>query len=245
MTCYSTMMPDYKVPVVWGSFLRRVNRFAAEVSLGDRVEQVHIPSSGRMRELLVPGARIALLPSKNARRKTKYSAVFVEADAGLVSIDSHLPNRLVQTWLQAGKLKEFPQVSKVTSEVKFGHSRFDFSVRTPHGQHCLIEVKSVTLVEDGVGLFPDAPTERGTRHLRELVQALKQGFSGCVLFIVQRDDAELFRPNARQDPAFAQALKDAQSAGVTVCAYRCHVWQTNTKEIAMALDKNIPVVVAD
>lgn len=234
-------VPDYKVPVIWGTFVRRLNRFVAEVYIEANVERVHVPSSGRMRELLIPGAKIALLPSSKAGRKTKHSVVFVETDIGLVSIDSHLPNRLVGEWLEKGRLKEFPEVAKVTPEVKFGTSRFDFYVTTPCGQGCLIEVKSVTLVQNGVGLFPDAPTLRGARHMRELAAARGKGISGCVIFVVQREDAVLFRPNDGQDPEFGDALREAKAAGVGVFAYRCRVWQTSANEIAMALDGEIPV----
>lgn len=240
-----TALPDYKVTVVWGSFRRRTNRFAAEVSIGGSVERVHVPSSGRMKELLVPGSRIGLLPASQPSRKTKYSAVFVEAGEGLVSIDSQLPNRLVEKWLWEGKLVEFRSLEQVIPEVRYGESRFDFLVATSGGRECLIEVKSVTLVDKGIALFPDAPTERGARHMRALARAETQGVSGCVIFVVQRGDAVCFRPNAEQDPMFTAALRSASMAGVQVCAYRCRVWQVREDEVAVALDRGIPVELDD
>lgn len=235
--------PDYRVEVVWGQFVRRLNRFSAEVVIGEEaIVPVHIPSSGRMAELLVPGAEIGLLYRSSSRRKTRYTAAFVAHESTLVSIDSHLPNRLVGLWLRQGRIKELAPVQAVTAEVGFGSSRFDFLVSTRDGD-CLVEVKSVTLVENGVARFPDAPTDRGARHVRELVEAKQAGLMGCILFVVQRDDARLFTPNSVTDPGFAAAVREAAAAGISVYAYRCRV-RRKGHHVEMELAGTIPVEIS-
>ncbi|HHW44158.1 MAG TPA: DNA/RNA nuclease SfsA [Desulfotomaculum sp.] len=220
-------------------FLRRLNRFAAEISLQGKREIAHVPSSGRMAELLVPGARVWVKRHKNEGHKTTCRLLLVEHRPILVSVDATLPNRLVARALQAGAIRPFVQYDRIRPEYSLGHSRFDFMLSGPAGR-CLLEVKSVTLVENKVALFPDAPSLRGTKHLEELAALRKDGMETAVLFIVQREDATCFAPHHRQDPAFATALAQAAAKGVQVLAYRCRVTLR-----AVHLEKPIPVKLND
>ncbi len=238
----ATVMADYQVKVIWGSFIRRVNRFCAQVRIDpdEEPELAHVPSSGRMGELLVPGATIGLLHRPSPKRKTQYTAAFVEYCGNLVSIDSHLPNHLVAGWLATGRLSGLPPMDSVTAEVKFASSRFDFSAFA-HGRQFLIEVKSVTLVENGVALFPDAPTTRGARHVRELITAKSQGLEAAVIFVIQREDGRVFTPNSVMDPHFAAAVRAAKAAGVEIFAYACSVRRRGSDVIEMGLRRAVPV----
>ena len=200
-----------------GTFIDRPNRFIAHVRLDGRVETVHVKNTGRCRELLVPGARVYLADAgADAARKTRYDLVAVEKGERLVNMDSQAPNAAVLEWLRAGEL--FPPGTEIRPEFKYGDSRFDFGLLTP--DLALLEVKGVTLERDGVVLFPDAPTERGAKHLRELT-----AFPGAayVLFVVQMEGVRYFAPNEATDPAFAAALRTARNAGVRILAYDCRV----------------------
>ncbi len=200
-----------------GTFIDRPNRFIAHVELGGRVETVHVKNTGRCRELLVPGARVYLADAgERAARKTRYDLVAVEKGERLVNMDSQAPNAAALEWLRAGNL--FPTGTEIRPEFKYGDSRFDFGLLTP--DLALLEVKGVTLERDGVVLFPDAPTERGAKHLRELT-----AFPGAayVLFVVQMEGVRYFAPNEQTDPAFAAALRAAKTAGVRILAYDCRV----------------------
>ncbi|WP_322786301.1 DNA/RNA nuclease SfsA [Desulfofundulus thermocisternus] len=217
-------------------FIRRLNRFIAEVLVRGNRELAHVPSSGRMAELLVAGRRVWVKRHARAGHKTTCRLLLVEYEGILVSVDATLPNRLVGRALQAGALKEFMAYDTIRAEYTRSQSRFDFYLSGPPGR-CLLEVKSVTLVEKGVALFPDAPSVRGTKHLEELVAARREGLQGAVLFVAQREDARCFSPHHRQDPAFAGALQRAAASGVRVLACRCRV----TRE-AVTLEKEIPVL---
>jgi len=187
---------------------------------------------GRLKELLVPGRRVWLRRAQNPRRKTRWSALLTETPdgGGLISIDSTLPNRLIHRALQEETLEEFQGWDLVRREVPLGTSRFDFLLGRGCGgggdEHMVLEVKSVTLVEDGVALFPDAVTERGARHVRELAEiAGRTGWQAAVLFVLQRSDGQEIRAARSIDPAFAHALSEATRAGVQVLGRRCHVTQ--------------------
>lgn len=203
------------------SFSLRLNRFAAMVKVDEEILPAHVPTSGRLGELLLPGAEVMVRKAENPRRKTPWDLMLVRTGDTWVSLDSRLPNYLVGQLLREDILPPFRGAENIRAEQVYGNSRLDFSCIDGNGQHTLIEVKSVTLVEGGVARFPDAPTARGTRHLRELAQATMKGFRAAVIFIIQRDDPISFAPNARTDPGFALALDEARKAGVEVYAWRC------------------------
>jgi sugar fermentation stimulation protein A len=207
--------------VVAGHFLDRPNRFIAHVEIDGTVETVHVKNTGRCRELLVPGAVVYLADSWGRagvpnQRKTRYDLVAVEKGKRLINMDSQAPNAAVKEFLAAGEL--FGSGTLVHPEYTQGDSRFDFALFTP--ELALLEVKGVTLEREGEVLFPDAPTLRGTKHLRELTAFPGESY---VLFVVQMQDVSRFRPNEETDPAFAQALRQAQDAGVHLLAYDCLV----------------------
>ncbi|MTI94131.1 MAG: DNA/RNA nuclease SfsA [Firmicutes bacterium] len=202
-------------------FLARPNRFVAEVELeGERV-RAHVPTSGRLAELLVPDANVLVRTDVAPGRKTTCDLMLVEKDGTWVSLDSRLPNYLVGQLLRNDALPPFTGVSTVRAEFSHAAGRLDFAFTDGNGQQTLLEVKSVTLVEAGVAMFPDAPTLRGARHLAELTAAVTEGYRTAVMFVIQREDASVFRPNGRTDPDFAKALARAAEAGVEIYAWRC------------------------
>lgn len=208
--------------LVAARIVRRLNRFAVEVELTRGRAPAHLPNSGRVHELLAPGTPALLVPRPRPGRKTAFDLLLVRLGRTWVSADARLPNALVREALAAGEIEPLRGYEGVRTEVRVGASRVDFMLE--HGeQRCLLETKSVTLVEKGAALFPDAPTARGTRHLRELIQARAGGMAAAVLFVVQRPDARRFRPHEATDPTFAETLRAAQRAGVLVLAYRCAV----------------------
>lgn len=202
-----------------GVFLARPNRFIAQVEVDGRAETVHVKNTGRCRELLVPGARVYLAQGANPARKTRYDLVAVEKADRLVNMDSQAPNAAALAWLRAGNV--FGPGAEIRPEYTYGDSRFDIAAFTP--ELALLEVKGVTLERDGVVLFPDAPTARGVKHLRELAAFAASGGQAYVLFVVQMEGVAYFAPNAETDPAFAAALRAAAEAGVRVLAYDCRV----------------------
>ncbi|MGI6575262.1 MAG: DNA/RNA nuclease SfsA [bacterium] len=212
----------YPEPLQQGLFIARKNRFVALVDLHGEQVIAHIPSSGRMHELLYHGAKVFLLPRRDVQRKTSFDLVVATQDDILVSIDSHLPNRLIAYNLREGLILGFDGAIEVEQEVTYQTSRLDFRIRQEQ-QICFMEVKSVTLVENGQALFPDAPTARGTRHVAELMLARQEGYRAVALFVIQRNDASIFSPNKRTDPEFSAALYRAQQTGVEVYAYDCQV----------------------
>ena len=203
-----------------GVFLRRPNRFIAHVLIDGKEEVVHVKNTGRCRELLQPGALVYLEKSDNPARKTQYDLVAVQKGNLLINMDSQAPNKVVEEWLRAGEL--FSDVVTVRPETTYGNSRFDFYVETST-ERIFIEVKGVTLEENGVVRFPDAPSERAVKHVEELVQAYRDGYQVYVLFVIQMEEAKFFTPNKDTHPAFAQALEEAAKQGVRVLAYSCSV----------------------
>ena len=206
--------------IVEGRFLERPNRFVAKVDLDSHVETVHVKNTGRCRELLVKGAKVYLDKSANRERTTAYDLVAVEKGDRIVNMDSQAPNKAVGEWLVSGGL--FSDVTMVRPETKFGNSRFDFYVETDT-EKIFIEVKGVTLEEDGVVRFPDAPSERAVKHVEELIAAKHQGYRVFVLFVIQMEGVKYFTPNRHTHPEFADALCEASKAGVEVLAYDCLV----------------------
>lgn len=222
-------MHSLRVPNVdKARFIRRLNRFVAEVEMGGLRVMAHVPSSGRMTELLVTGAEVYVSRSLDPRRKTGCSLLMVRYGNTLVSIDSLMPNRLIYKALKAGSLPWFSSFTSIKGEVFFKESRFDFLLGGGE-EKCFIEVKSVTLAEGKVARFPDAPTVRGARHLRELIGAVGEGYRAAVVFVAQRDDVASFTPNDPRDPAFGRALRDAAGSGVEVYALACKVSVSHIK----------------
>jgi len=215
--------------LVAGTFVQRDNRFRATVRVDGQLGAAHVSSSGRMWELLVEGAPVWLRPAAGPGRKTAYDLALVESDGVLVSVDARLPNHLYREAWEGGSVWRAGQGS-LEHEVRRGGSRLDFRV-TGRDAARWIEVKSVTLVRDGVALFPDAPTVRGTKHLTELQAIVRGGEEGAVVFVVQRCDAHRFAPHRDADPQFADALVAASRAGVLVEAYACDV---STQGIAIS-----------
>jgi sugar fermentation stimulation protein A len=204
-----------------GIFERRLTRFTALVRIDGKIVSCFLPNPGRLRELLVSGARVILRDCGSAsKRKTAYDIIGVYRGEIAVSVDSRIPNKLVFQALKNGELPEFRGYSQVKPEYIHGRERFDFLLYGgPTSKPCLLEVKSCTLVRDGVAMFPDAPTERGTRHVLRLAKALNEGFRAAILFVIQRNDAEIFMPNDEIDPKFGLALREAIKQGVEVYAY--------------------------
>lgn len=202
-------------------FLSRPNRFIAHVELGGRMETVHVKNTGRCRELLIPGTTVYLEQSDNPARKTEYDLVTVEKGKLLVNMDSQAPNKLFQEWALAGHFR--PDLTLLRPETKWGSSRFDFYWEDANGRKGFVEVKGCTLEENGYARFPDAPTERGVKHLEELIKARKKGYEAAVCFVLQMEGMKQFSPNDETHPAFGAALRKAAAAGVEILAYECHV----------------------
>lgn len=227
-----------------GVFLARPNRFIAHVALAGGASEpggfviCHVKNTGRCRELLVPGAAVYLQESGNPARKTKYDLIAVEKGTGetgrppaagvsrLINMDAQAPNRVFAQWARE-------RWADVRPEVRYGRSRLDFCL---DGHH-LVEVKGVTLEQDGRCRFPDAPTERGTRHLHELIRAVEEGYQATAFFVIQMENALDFAPNDDTDPAFGQALRQAARAGVEIAAYSCRVTPGSIE-----MDRPVPVL---
>ena len=216
-------------------FIRRVNRFVAEVSLNGETEVVHVKNTGRCRELLIPGCEVWLTAPGTPDRKTKYDLVAVrKSDGVLYNIDSQAPNKVVKEWLDK------QDYTKVIPEYTYGDSRIDFYMEKVDSdgkiEKYLMEVKGCTLEIDGIGYFPDAPTERGVKHIRELIKAREEGYSATLIFIIQMAGMKYIRPNDETHPAFGDALRKAKEAGVNVIAYECSVSPNS-----MVVSASVPV----
>ena len=208
---YSNMVP--------GIFHARPNRFIAHVEIGGTVQICHVKNTGRCKELLPAGACVWCEEFDSPSRKTKYDLITVKKGQRLINMDSQAPNKAAGEWLAAGGLGT---ISNLKAETTFGNSRFDFSFEKD-GKKCFLEVKGVTLENDGVCAFPDAPTERGVKHLKELTDLAQQGFGAYILFVIQMSDVKYLHPNDATDPAFGAALRAASKAGVQVLAMDCAV----------------------
>ena len=215
---YTNMIP--------GTFLSRPNRFIAKVEIGGNEQTVHVKNTGRCRELLPPGAKVHCAVSDNPARKTKYDLITVRKGHRLINMDSQAPNAAAKEWLLAGGLGE---IEDLRPETRYRESRFDFSF-VKDGKPCFLEVKGVTLENDSICAFPDAPTQRGARHLRELQAAVADGYDCYVLFVIQMADVEYLHPNDSTDPGFGKALREAAAAGVQILAMDCNITE-NSMEI--------------
>lgn len=216
-----------------GVFLSRPNRFVALVNLDGEEQYCHVKNTGRCRELLIPGARVLLEEADAPGRKTRFDLVQVYKGDRLVNMDSQMPNYLVKEWLENGGL--FSDLSVLKMEQKFGTSRFDLYAEHG-GKKAYLEVKGVTLEENGVAKFPDAPTVRGVRHIRELAECVRQGMEAYLIFVVQMKGIHIFRPNWKTQPEFGRALQEAAAAGVKIMARDCLV-----SEGSILLHEKIPV----
>lgn len=219
--------------IVQGKFIARPNRFIAYVEVDGHKETVHVKNTGRCRELLTEGVTVYLEKSDNPNRSTAYDLVTVEKGKRLINMDSQAPNKVVEEWLLTGEL--FDDLILVRPETKYGNSRFDFYVETSK-EKIFMEVKGVTLEEDGVVRFPDAPSERAIKHVEELVQAKRDGYRVFVLFVIQMEGVKYFTPNEDTHAAFADALRQAAAAGVEILAYDCKV-----TEDSMRVNRPVPV----
>jgi len=222
---YSNMVP--------GIFLARPNRFVARVVIHGREETVHVKNTGRCRELLPAGAEVWCQRSANPNRKTAYDLITVRKGPRLINMDSQAPNIAAGEWLRSGGLGE---ITDLKAEVFHGDSRYDFAF-TKDGRQCFLEVKGVTLEEEGICAFPDAPTQRGARHLRGLTQAAREGYGAYVLFVIQMSDVKYLRPHDERDPDFGKALREAAAGGVEVLAMDCRV-----TEDSMMIGETVPVM---
>jgi len=201
-------------------FLSRPNRFIARIEIDGKEEICHVKNTGRCKELLLPRASIYVQERQNKRRKTKYDLISVYKHERLINIDSQAPNKLFHEWVLASNY--FKDIQLIKPEAKYQNSRFDFYLETSD-RKIFVEVKGVTLEEDGVAMFPDAPTERGVRHLHELGSSIKEGFEAYVFFVIQMKGVRYFTPNIKTHPAFAEALAKAAKQGVQVLAFDCEV----------------------
>lgn len=201
-------------------FIKRENRFRAEIMIDGTLHKAHVPNSGRMRELLIPGSAVWVKPSKAPARKTAYSLALCRQGEQYICLNAHMANEIMEEWLSRKILPELSQAQEICREKKWGNSRFDFQLQKD-GQTWFIEVKSVNLVRGETACFPDAPTERGRKHLLELSACRQAGFRSAVVFLVMGNQAKYFAPNQATDPLFAQTLEAVRVQGVEIYVYRC------------------------
>lgn len=205
-------------------FIRRPNRFIAHVIVDDHEEIVHVKNTGRCREILQEGTVVLLEETKNTKRKTRYSIIAAYKGDVLINIDSLIPNMVVYQGIKEGKIEEIHDVTKLSKETVYGNSRFDLYFET-NEQRGFIEVKGVTLETEGIAMFPDAPTQRGCKHVYEMIKAVEEGYAGFIFFLIQMKGVKYFTPFELRDPEFAKALKLASEKGVKVLAYDSTVYE--------------------
>ena len=218
--------------IVSGIFINRLNRFIAHVLIDGKVEEVHVKNTGRCKEILTEGTKVYLQKSDNPNRKTKYSLISAYKGPVLINIDSQIPNEIVYKSINSNRIPELRNVDLLKKEVKCNNSRFDLYYEKKELKG-FIEVKGVTLEIDGVSMFPDAPTERGTKHVLEMIEAKEKGYDNYIFFLIQMPDIQYFKPNEKMDPKFSSALIRAKEAGVNILAYNCKV----TEDEIMLKDK--------
>ncbi len=225
--------------ITHGRLLQRPNRFIAMARINGRIEKCHVKNTGRCRELLIPGAEIWLERSSNPNRKTAYDLVAVSKQGQMINMDSQAPNQVVREWLEQeiaganepGAACPISDIVCIRPEYKYGDSRIDFYGEAGRGgeRKFLIEVKGVTLEEEGIARFPDAPTERGIKHMQELEKAVRAGYEAWILFVIQMKGIRQFEPNQSTHPQFGETLRQVQQAGVGVLAYDCLVTEDEIK----------------
>lgn len=216
-------------------FISRPNRFIAMVEIDGTIETVHVKNTGRCRELLIPGVKVMLEKSDNPTRKTLYDLVMVHKEGlGWINIDSQMPNYLVREWL-VEQPEIFKDITFIRQEYTYGNSRMDFYMEGAD-KKVLMEVKGVTLERDGIGYFPDAPTERGVKHIRELIKAKEAGYEAYIAFVIQMNGITEVRPNIETHPEFGEALNEAKKAGVRVLFLGCQISMDEIK-INLCMEK--------
>ena len=220
-----------------GEFLERPNRYLARVKINGKELQAHIPDPGRLPGLMIPGREARLIYSPGPNRKTSYTLALIRHENIWVSVYPIFANKLVEQALFEKKIDYFASYKNFRAEAKKGKSRFDFRVEFANSSVGFIEVKSVSLVEEGIGKFPDAPTERGRKHLRELIALKKEGYRSSIVFISQRSDTQKIMPNAKVDSEFAEILKEAEKCGVKLFGYNCLVTKNS-----VSLNKRIETI---
>lgn len=213
----------YNKKVIEATFIKRPNRFQGYVVIDKEEILVHVPNTGRCKEILVPGCKVLLREELNPNRKTLYSLIAAYKGNKLISIDSQVPNKVVEEALNNRKIKELNHYNIISREKTFGNSRFDFKLSNEHGEEYYLEVKGVTLENNGWCKFPDAPTERGRKHVLELIEVKNQGKGGGILFLIQLESANKFSPNDDTDPLFGEAVRLAKKSGVDILVYNCKV----------------------
>ena len=229
---------------VKGIFKNRPNRFIAEVEVEGKLEIAHVPNTGRCKELLVDNAVVWLKPSDNPNRKTKFSLHFVENKGVLVSLYSQQANSIAYDAIINGKIKELSGYDFHQREKTVDNSRIDIYLANEN-EECYVEVKGVTLIVDGEARFPDAPTERGAKHLKELMKLKKEGNRCCVFFLIQHPLGKFFRPNWENDPVFSKTLNEAYEAGVEILVYRCDNRLDGIELVPESLDFDLGQCLAD
>lgn len=204
--------------IVEGIFLNRPNRFIANVLINGELEKVHVKNTGRCKEILKEGTKVYLERSNNPNRKTKYSLISAYKGDLLINIDSQVPNDVIYSSISSNKVAELMEVDYLKREVTYGNSRFDLYYEKEEKKG-FIEIKGVTLEADGISMFPDAPTERGTKHVLEIIKSIKEGYKSYIFFLIQMKDIDCFKPNETMDKKFANALQMAKKEGVNMLAY--------------------------
>lgn len=223
--------------IVEGTFVNRPNRFIANVIIDEKPEKVHVRNTGRCKEILKEGTKVYLQKSNNPNRKTKYSLISAYKGNSLINIDSQVPNEVIYTSILSNKVAEIKDVDLLKREVTYGNSRFDLYYEKSNSKG-FIEIKGVTLETEGISMFPDAPTERGTKHVLEMIQSLEEGYESYIFFLIQMADVHSFKPNKIMDDKFSTALLKAKNAGVHILAYNSIV----TKD-QIYLNKKIKVLI--
>ena len=225
-------------------FRNRANRFIAEVEIDGEIVRAHLPNTGRCKELLIDGATVYLKPSDNPNRKTKYSLYLIENNGALVAMYSQEASKIVIDAILKGKVKELAGYDIVESEKTIGNSRIDIYLANLDNENnpideTYVEVKSVTLIKDGLAQFPDAPTDRGRKHLEELISLKKQGIRAVVFFLIEHPNGNGFRPNWENDPKFSQALNKAYDEGVEILVYKTENTLDNIELVGQSLEFNL------
>lgn len=227
---------NYNKPIIEAKFLERPNRFQGYVELNGERILTRVPNTGRCKEILIAGCTVLLRQEDNPKRKTKYDLIGAYKEGQLIIIDSHIPNKVVEEALINKKIPSLIKYDKIEREKTYGKSRFDFRLSNELGEVYYLEVKGVTLENDRHCKFPDAPTERGKKHVLELIGALEEGYKGGILFLIQLENVDDFSPNYDTDPTFGAALKLAKEKEVDIFVYNCKVTK---EEITLLEEKTL------
>ncbi len=225
---------------VQATFVKRENRFQGYVEYEGEIIMTHVPNTGRVSEILIPGCTVILRKEDNPLRKTAFSLIAAYKGDALINIDSQIPNKVVEEALLCGSIAHLRRFTSVRREKFYKKSRFDFLLETPEGEKYYLEVKGVTLEENGLASFPDAPTVRGTKHIEELMEAKEEGYGAGVMFVLQMENMKEFSPAYEKDPLFSSTLYKAKEYGVDVMAYECRV-----TEHSLDLTHPVPVFFAE